>query len=43
MTEYGVESTVVLFGGARIPEPARKDTARTETLAELSKYLRRGA
>ncbi len=38
MTEYGVESTVVLFGGARIPEPAHKDTARTETLAELSKY-----
>ncbi len=21
MTEYGIESTVVLFGGARIPEP----------------------
>lgn len=38
MAEYGVESTVVLFGGARIPEPAKKDTARTETLAELSKY-----
>ena len=38
MSEYGVESTVVLFGGARIPEPSRKDTARTETLAELSKY-----
>ena len=38
MTEYGVESTIVLFGGARIPEPAKKDTARTKTLAELSKY-----
>ncbi|WP_421701954.1 TIGR00730 family Rossman fold protein [Aliiroseovarius sp.] len=38
MQEYGVESTVVLFGGARIPEPAKKDTARTETLANLSKY-----
>ncbi len=38
MQEYGVESTVVLFGGARIPEPARRDSARTETLAELSKY-----
>ncbi len=38
MSEYGVESTVVLFGGARIPEPAKKDTARTETLAALSKY-----
>ena len=38
MQEYGVESTVVLFGGARIPEPTKKDTARTETLANLSKY-----
>lgn len=38
MTEYGVESTVVLFGGARIPCPDRKDTARTQTLADLSAY-----
>lgn len=38
MSEYGVESTVVLFGGARIPAPAHKDKARTKTLAELSKY-----
>ncbi|UWQ04470.1 TIGR00730 family Rossman fold protein [Aliiroseovarius crassostreae] len=38
MTEYGVDSTVVLFGGARIPEPARKDSARTQTLADLSVY-----
>lgn len=38
MNEYGVESTIVLFGGARIPEPAKKGTARTETLAELTKY-----
>ncbi|WP_407491826.1 TIGR00730 family Rossman fold protein [Pseudooceanicola sp. MF1-13] len=38
MDERGIESTVVLFGGARIPEPAKKDTARTETLAELTKY-----
>lgn len=38
MEEYGVESTIVLFGGARIPEPAKKDTARTKTLADLSKY-----
>jgi uncharacterized protein (TIGR00730 family) len=38
MSEYGIKSTIVLFGGARIPEPAKKDTARTETLAELSKY-----
>ncbi len=34
----GVESTVVLFGGARIPEPARKETARTAMLAELTRY-----
>ncbi len=38
MDEYGVESTVVLFGGARIPEPAKKATAKTPYLAELSKY-----
>ena len=36
--EYGIDSTIVLFGGARIPEPSRKDTARTKTLADLSKY-----
>lgn len=33
-----IRSTIVLFGGARIPDPAQKDSARTETLAELSKY-----
>ena len=38
MAEYGIESTVVLFGGARIPEPDKKNAARTKTLAELSKY-----
>ena len=38
MQEYGVESTVVLFGGARIPEPAKKDSARTKTLADLSRF-----
>jgi uncharacterized protein (TIGR00730 family) len=36
MSEYGVESTVVLFGGARIPDPAHRDQAKTETLATLS-------
>lgn len=36
--ERGITSTIVLFGGARIPEPAKKDSARTKTLAELSKY-----
>ncbi|MEL6682655.1 MAG: TIGR00730 family Rossman fold protein [Pseudomonadota bacterium] len=38
MNEAGVNSTIVLFGGARIPEPAQKDKARTQTLAELTKY-----
>ena len=38
MDEAGIESTIVLFGGARIPEPAKKDTARTKTLADLSQY-----
>jgi uncharacterized protein (TIGR00730 family) len=38
MQEYGVESTIVLFGGARIPEPARRGQARTETLADLSRH-----
>jgi uncharacterized protein (TIGR00730 family) len=38
MDAAGIESTIVLFGGARIPEPAKKDTARTKTLADLSKY-----
>jgi uncharacterized protein (TIGR00730 family) len=36
MSEYGVESTVVLFGGARIPDPAHRDRAKSETLAALS-------
>jgi uncharacterized protein (TIGR00730 family) len=36
MSEYGIESTVVLFGGARIPDPDCKDRAGTETLAALS-------
>lgn len=34
----GIESTIVLFGGARIPEPANKGNARTETLADLSRF-----
>ena len=38
MDEAGVNSTIVLFGGARIPEPVKKDTARTQTLADLSQY-----
>ncbi|TCP60058.1 hypothetical protein EV663_11354 [Rhodovulum bhavnagarense] len=38
MQEYGVESTIVLFGGARIPEPEQSHKAQTQTLAELSLY-----
>lgn len=38
LDEHGIESTVVLFGGARIPEPTQKETARTKTLADLSTY-----
>lgn len=38
LDEHGIKSTIVLFGGARIPEPAKKDTARTKTLGDLSKY-----
>jgi uncharacterized protein (TIGR00730 family) len=38
LNEYGVQSTIVLFGGARIPEPTQKDGARTKTLADLSRF-----
>ena len=38
LNERAIESTVVLFGGARIPEPSKKDGARTPELAELSRY-----
>ncbi|WP_299968555.1 TIGR00730 family Rossman fold protein [uncultured Roseobacter sp.] len=34
----GITSTIVLFGGARIPAPDRKDEARTKTLADLSRF-----
>ncbi len=38
LNEKGVESTVVLFGGARIPQPSEKAHARTKTLAGLSHF-----
>jgi uncharacterized protein (TIGR00730 family) len=38
LDERGVRSTIVLFGGARIPAPERADTAKTPVLAELSRY-----
>ncbi|MCL3881794.1 TIGR00730 family Rossman fold protein [Marivita sp. GX14005] len=38
MDAHQIESTVVLFGGARIPRPSEADQARTRTLAELSHF-----
>jgi len=38
LDERGIESTIVLFGGARIPDPVNKHNARTKTLADLSQY-----
>ena len=38
LDEAQIDSTIVLFGGARIPEPAKKDGARTPTLAALSEH-----
>lgn len=38
LDERNIDSTVVLFGGARIPSPEERHTARTETLAELTHF-----
>ena len=38
MDEKGITSTVVLFGGARIPAPENAEKASTPELAELSRY-----
>ncbi len=38
LNEAGITSTIVMFGGARIPSPQDKAQARTQTLADLSKY-----
>lgn len=38
MDEAGIESTVVMFGGARIPAPEHAADARTPVLADLSRY-----
>jgi uncharacterized protein (TIGR00730 family) len=38
MDERGIETTVVMFGGARIPAPEHRDHARTKALADLSHY-----
>ncbi len=38
MSERGIQSTIVLFGGARIPRPEDAGSARTRTLADLSRF-----
>lgn len=38
MSERGIQSTIVLFGGARIPRPEDAGSARTQTLADLSRF-----
>ncbi|MCT4554867.1 MAG: TIGR00730 family Rossman fold protein [Pelagimonas sp.] len=38
LDQHQIESTIVLFGGARIPAPADKASARTQTLADLSHF-----
>ncbi|WP_341863308.1 TIGR00730 family Rossman fold protein [Gymnodinialimonas sp. 57CJ19] len=35
---HKIKSTIVLFGGARIPRPADRDGARSDTLRDMSKY-----
>jgi uncharacterized protein (TIGR00730 family) len=34
----GIRSTVVLFGGARIPNPDRKDSAKSAALRDMAQY-----
>lgn len=38
MDARGIRSTIVMFGGARIPAPDHRDDARTPELAALSHY-----
>ena len=38
LAERGIVSTVVMFGGARIPPPELTEAARTPVQAELSRY-----
>jgi uncharacterized protein (TIGR00730 family) len=35
---HSIKSTIVLFGGARIPRPEDRDGARSDTLRDMSKY-----
>jgi uncharacterized protein (TIGR00730 family) len=38
LRERGITSTVVMFGGARIPSPDDRESASTKTLGELSHF-----
>ncbi len=38
LSEAGIISTIVMFGGARIPPPEQANSARTPELARLSRY-----
>ena len=38
MDEQGIKSTIVLFGGARIPDPAEDENTCSETSVDLSRY-----
>ena len=38
LDEKGIQSTIVMLGSARIPDPAHKDKARNPQLADLSHY-----
>ncbi|MEX0284962.1 MAG: LOG family protein [Paracoccaceae bacterium] len=38
LDEQGIDSTIVMFGGARIPDPVHRDQARTQTLAALAEF-----
>ncbi len=38
LDQHGIKSTVVLFGGARIPRPEAREGARSDTLRDMSKY-----
>jgi hypothetical protein len=43
MSEYGVESTIVLFGGARIPDPAQRTAPAPRRLPICRATTRRRA
>ncbi len=38
MNERGIASTIVMFGGARIPRPEDAGAARTKTLGDLARF-----